>query len=140
MVYLGVLQLGRKRCQCHSYRITGNIGSFKIWKFTPRPSVKNINLAVPLRSVILHHTNCGRVYQGALPSSHLRYFNKAISLQIYQKYKWQHASAELATCTACVKGCQERCCMDYVIMCCGRKYYWWILIWRFQARLPNHQI
>ena len=120
-----------------SYRIAGNIGGLKIWRFTPRPSIKNINLVVALRSVILHH---GRVYQGALPSSHVRYFNKAVSSQIYQKYKWQHASAELATCTAHVKGCQEHCCMDYVITCCGRKCYWRILIWRFQAQPPNRQI
>ena len=125
-----------------SYRIAGNIGGFKIWQFTPRP---NLNLAVVLRSVILHHKHCRRVYQGVLPSSHVRYFNKAVSSQIYQKYRWQHASTELATCTARVKGCQERCCMDYVIMCCGRKQYWriliwWILIWRFQARPPNCQI
>ena len=43
-------------------------------------------------------------YQGALPSSRLRYLNKAVSLQIYKKYNWQRASAELATCTACVEG------------------------------------
>ena len=35
---------------------------------------------------------------------HLRYLNKAVSLQIYKKYNWQCASAMLATCTARIKG------------------------------------
>ena len=29
-----------------------------------------------------------------------------LCLQIYKKYNWQHASAELAICTACVEGRQ----------------------------------
>ena len=45
-----------------------------------------------------------RVYQGALPSSHLGYLNKAVSSQIYKKYNWQRASATLAICTARVEG------------------------------------
>ena len=61
-------------------------------------------------SVLHHHKHCERVeervYQGALPSSHLRYLNKAVGLQIYKKYNWQRVSDELAICTACEKGCQ----------------------------------
>ena len=49
----------------------------------------NLNLAVAPRSILCHYKYCEcgeeRVYQGALPSSHLRYFNKAVSLQIYKK-------------------------------------------------------
>ena len=41
----------------------------------------DLNLAVALRSVIRHYKHCERVYQGALPSSCLRYLNKAISSQ-----------------------------------------------------------
>ena len=33
----------------------------------------DLNLAVALRSVICHYKHCERVYQGALPSSCLRY-------------------------------------------------------------------
>ena len=39
----------------------------------------------------------------AFLSSHLRYLNKAVSSQIYKKYNWQQASAELAICTARVE-------------------------------------
>ena len=56
----------------------------------------DLNLAVALRSVIRHYKHCERVYQGALPSSCLRYLNKAVSLQIYKKYNWQHVKYELA--------------------------------------------
>ena len=43
----------------------------------------DLNLAVALRSIIRHYKHCERVYQGALPSSCLRYLNKAVSSQIY---------------------------------------------------------
>ena len=39
-----------------------------------------------------------------MPSSRLRYLNKAVSSQIYTKYNWQRVSDELGICTACVKG------------------------------------
>ena len=61
----------------------------------------DFNLAVALRSVIRHYKHCERVYQGALPSSCLRYLNKAVSSQIYN---WQHVNNELAIRTACEKG------------------------------------
>ena len=35
----------------------------------------NLNLAVAPRSVLRHHKRCTRVYQGALPSSCVRYLN-----------------------------------------------------------------
>ena len=34
------------------------------------------------------------------------YLNKAVSLHIYKKLNWQHAGAELATCTAHLEECQ----------------------------------
>ena len=52
------------------------------------------------RTILCHHKHCSSLYQGALPSSHLKYLNKAISLQIYTKYNRQCTGAELATCTA----------------------------------------
>ena len=64
----------------------------------------DLNLAVALRSVICHYKHCERVYQEALPSSCLRYLNKAVSSQIYKKYNWQHVNNELAIRTACKKG------------------------------------
>ena len=64
----------------------------------------DLNLAVMLRSVIRHYKHCECVYQGALPSSCLRYLNKAVSSQIYKKYNWQHVNDELAICTASEKG------------------------------------
>ena len=64
----------------------------------------DLNLAVALRSVIHHYKHCERVYQGALPSSCLRYLNKAVSSQIYRKYNWQHVNDQLAIRTACEKG------------------------------------
>ena len=74
------------------------------WWFSPKPSVKNyrqnLNLAVAPRTILCHHKHCSSLYQGALPSSHLKYLNKAISLQIYTKYNRQCTGAELATCTA----------------------------------------
>ena len=55
-------------------------------------------------SILRHYEHCERikerVYQGALPSSYLRYLNKAVSLQIYKKYSWQCVSNELAICGA----------------------------------------
>ena len=62
------------------------------------------------RSVLRHYKHCERerveerVYQGALPSSRLRYLNKAVSLQTYKKYNWQRVCDDLAICTACEKG------------------------------------
>ena len=64
----------------------------------------DLNLTVALRSVICHYKHCEHVYQGALPSSCLRYLNKAVSSQIYKKYNWQHINDELAIRTACEKG------------------------------------
>ena len=63
-----------------------------------------LNLAVALRGVTRHYKHCERVYQGALPSSCLRYLNEAVSSQIYKKYNWQHVNDELAIRTACEKG------------------------------------
>ena len=65
---------------------------------------RSLNLAVVLCSVIRHYEHCERVYQGALPSSCLRYLNKSVSSQIYKKYNWQHVNDELAIRTACEKG------------------------------------
>ena len=59
----------------------------------------NFNLAVALCSILRHHKHCVCVYQGALLVSRFRYLNKAASSQIYKKYNWQCASAELAICT-----------------------------------------
>ena len=56
-------------------------------------------------SVLGHHEYYVRGYQGALPSSWLRYLNKAVSLQIYKKYNWQCASTVLVICKARVEGC-----------------------------------
>ena len=63
-------------------------------------------MVVAPRSVLHHHKHCTCVYQRMLPISHLRYLNKAVSLQIYKKCNWQHASAELATWKTHVEGCQ----------------------------------
>ena len=65
----------------------------------------DLNLAVALRSIIRHYKHCERIYQGALPSSCLRYLNKAVSSQIYKKYNWQHVNDELAIHTACENYC-----------------------------------
>ena len=79
-----------------------------------------LNLAVALRSVICH-SHCERVYQRALPSSCLRYLNKAVSSQIYKKYNWQHVNNELAIRTACEKGAPDgaksatACIMSYAL-------------------------
>ena len=75
---------------------------------------------------ILHpHKHCAYVYQGALPSSRLRYLNKAVSSKIYKKYNWQCTSDEQAKCTTRVEGCQagrQECyCMHYVIIHGKRK-------------------
>ena len=76
-----------------------------VWPQTERKKYwRNLNLAVALRSVKRHYKHCERVYQGALPSSCLRYLNKAVSSQIYKKYNWQHVNDELAIRTACEKG------------------------------------
>ena len=64
----------------------------------------DLNLAVALRRVIRHYKHYKCVYQGALPSSCLRYLNKAVSSQIDKKYNWQHVNDELAIRTACKKG------------------------------------
>ena len=70
--------------------------------------------------------HCKRVYQGVLPSSCLRYLNKAVSLQIYKKCNWQHVNDELAIRTACEKGCwtgpralQHVLCLTH----CGRSQH-----------------
>ena len=55
-------------------------------------------------SILCHHKHSACIYQGALPSFHLRYMNKAVSLQIYKKYNWQHASAKLVICTTRIVG------------------------------------
>ena len=52
--------------------------------------------------VLYHHKHCVRMYQGALLSSHLKYLNKATSLQVRKKYNWQCAGAEITICTGCV--------------------------------------
>ena len=61
---------------------------------------RNLNLAVVPHSILCHYKHCERVeervYQGALPTSRLRYLN-----QIYKKYNWQRVTDELAICTAC---------------------------------------
>ena len=47
------------------------------------------------------------MHQGALlPSTCLKYLNKAVSSEIYKKCTWQGASAESALCTARVEGNQ----------------------------------
>ena len=59
--------------------------------------------------------HCTHVYQGVF--SILLF---AVSSQVYKNYNWQHASAELAICTACVEGCRwsiQCYCMHYMITC-----------------------
>ena len=64
----------------------------------------DLNLAVALGSIIRYYKQCERVYQGALPSSCLRYLNKAVSSQINKKFNCQHVNGELAIRTPCEKG------------------------------------
>ena len=45
---------------------------------------------------------------GALPPSRLKYFNKAVNLQIYKKQCMWCAGAKLAVCTAHIEGHQAR--------------------------------
>ena len=69
--------------------------------------------------VLRHHKHCACIYQGALPSSCLRYLNNAVSSQIYKKYNWQHASVELGICTARVEGHRagQRALLHAYIIC-----------------------
>ena len=65
-------------------------------------------MAVVPGSILHHHEHCTCVYQTALPSSRLKYLNKAvrvISLQIYMKYNKQGAGADLAIRKAHVRTC-----------------------------------
>ena len=106
--------LTKSKYKQQSYHIAIKFGwdsNLAVWPQTERKKYWwNLNLAVAPCSVLRHHKHCERVeecvYQGALPSSHLRYLNKAVGLQIYKKYNWQRVSDELAICTACEKGCQ----------------------------------
>ena len=97
---------------------------------------RNLNMAVTFHSVL--HKHCEYIYQGALPSSCLRYLSKALSLQLYKKYDWQHASAELAICTAHVEGC--RAGLRALLHALRAKIILADLFWRFQPQLPNRQI
>ena len=63
-------------------------------------------MALVPHSVLQHHEHCARMYQGVLQFSRLKYLNKAMSLQIYKKYSWQLAGAELVISTAHVEGSQ----------------------------------
>ena len=106
-------------------------------RFVPKPSEKNSGMP---RSVLRHHKHCACDYQGALLSSHLRYWNKAISLQIYKKYYWQCASAELVICTAHIEECrvEPRALLHAFMSTCvaGKNN---IICW-FQPWWPNCQI
>ena len=62
---------------------------------------RNLNLAMVPHSVLHHHEHCRCVYTvyvsgsaACRPWSHLEDLNKAMSLQIYKKYNWQHACAK----------------------------------------------
>ena len=98
-----------------------------VWPQTERKKYwRNLNLAVVLCSVIRHYKHCECVYQGALPSSCLRYLNKAVSSQIYKKYNWQHVNDELAIRTACEKGRRAGPRALQHVLCltrCGRGQY-----------------
>ena len=54
--------------------------------------------------MLCHPKHFMRIYQGTLLSSRLKYMNKAITLQMYETYNWQHAGATQAICTVCVEG------------------------------------
>ena len=73
--------------------------SQKYWRFGSKASLRkywpNLNLVVVPCIVLCHNKQCACVCQGVLPSSCLRYFNNAVSSQIYKKYNWQCASVEL---------------------------------------------
>ena len=57
-----------------------------VWPHTKRKKYRwNLNLVVAPRIILCHHQHCTHVYQGALPSSCLRYLNNAVSLQIYKE-------------------------------------------------------
>ena len=48
-------------------------------------------------SILHHHCVSVCVSESALPSSHLKYLNKAVRLQIYTNYNWQDTGVELFT-------------------------------------------
>ena len=57
------------------------------------------NLAVMPRSILCHHEHCTRVYLdgiGVLPSSCLKYLNKAVSWKKYKKCNWYIIGSVLA--------------------------------------------
>ena len=93
----------------------------------PQTECKNILVEFKFDGGASQHTIINIVhvvYQGLgmLPSSRLRYLNKAVSLQTCKKYNWQCASAELAICTAHIEGCWVGPnCMYYIIMHWGVK-------------------
>ena len=70
--------------------------------------------------------------------------NKAMSLQIHKKHNWNRVGAPCFTIHVEERqASKEHHCIRCIITCCGRKYYWGILIRRFQPQLPNlipHQI
>ena len=92
-------------------------------------------------SVLHHHEHCACVYEGVLPSSRLKYLNKAMGLQIYKKYNWHCGGAELAT--ACIEGRRAGLRVLLHTLChyvLWAKYYWWIFnlaVATRPAKLPN---
>ena len=100
---LGDLSLSLHDCIPYSRKYWWSL-NLAVWLQTKHKKYwRNLNLAVAPRSVLRHYKHCERVYQGVLPSSRLRYLNKAVSLQIYKKYNLQHANDKVAICTACVE-------------------------------------
>ena len=98
------------------------------------------NLVVVPRSILHHYKHCTRVYQGVLPSSPLKDFNKAVSQQICKKYNWQHVNTKLAICTAHIEGRQTG---PRALLHALRHYALWAkitladFICQFQPRLLN---
>ena len=80
-------------------------------------------MAVALRSLLRHHKHCTCIYQVELPSSRLRYLNKAVGSQ---KCNWQRARTELAPCTARVEGRRAgpRALPRAIRHYARPKYYW----------------
>ena len=78
---------------------------------------------------------------GALPSSRLKYLNKAMSLKTYKKYNWEHAGPELGICTAHVEGCQAGprvvAAASITSLCVVGENSIQIFIWQFQHQPPN---
>ena len=72
-------------CIPYSWKYWRSLNSGLAQKLSRRKYWQNSNLVVALHSIT---TNTAHVYQEVLPSSRLKYLNKAVSLNIYKKYNW----------------------------------------------------